>query len=109
MKKAERERQLIALWEQTPKDQRTMNDVLIFNAWLEQNRPELVTGTRRTGTGRVCAAHAQINATIQPTTVQPKSRFTAKINPASDLSRPMIAGRKYIRPRNRKKSMASLS
>src|SRR5258706_1309026 len=73
-----------------------------------QKRPELATGTNRTGTGRVSAAQAQMNATTQPTTVQPSNRFTRKIRPASDFSRPIIVGRKYIKPRNSRKSMARL-
>ena len=74
----------------------------------EQNLPELVTGTILTGIGRVSAAQAQMNATIQPTTVHPSSRFTAKIKPASFLSRPIIVGSKYRKPRNRRKNMGCL-
>src|SRR5262249_45040891 len=61
--------------------------------WL-QNRPELATGTKRTGTGLTSPAQAQIKAAIHPTTVQPRRRFRAKIAPASDLFRPMMVGRK---------------
>src|SRR6266850_4405397 len=59
----------------------------------QQNRPEL-TGTYRTGT-YLSAAHAQINATNQPMTVQPNSKFTIKTPVKSLLCRAMIVGRKY--------------
>src|SRR5262249_9304972 len=75
-----------------------------FPHW-QQKRPELVTGTRRTGTGLVPGAHAQMKATIQPTTVQPKNRLTRKISPASDLFLPISEGRKYIKQMNRRKSI----
>ena len=46
MKKEERGRELIALWDERPEDQRTMNDVLSFYGWLAQNRQELLPPAR---------------------------------------------------------------
>jgi hypothetical protein len=46
MKDAERRALLLPLWLQRPPDKRTGNDLLIFHAWLEQNRPELLARGR---------------------------------------------------------------
>jgi len=63
----------------------------------EQNRPEL-TGTPGMAT-YLSGERAQMSATIQPTTVQPNSRFTKKIPMTSALFRPRIVGMKYSRPK----------
>lgn len=48
MTDADRRREIRTLWLTRPDKQRTGNDVLIFHAWLEQNRSELL---RRIGGG----------------------------------------------------------
>jgi hypothetical protein len=74
----------------------------------EQNRPAF-TGTILTGM-YLSAEQAQINATNQPMTVQPASRFTRRIPIKSALCRAKIVGRKYrIAERNRKVMFSPLS
>jgi hypothetical protein len=42
MKKEDRERELIRLWQQRPKDKRTGNDVLAFYGEIYASHPELL-------------------------------------------------------------------
>jgi hypothetical protein len=46
MKKADKDLEIVRLWLQTPKDKRSVTDVLIFCGWLGQNRPELLPAAR---------------------------------------------------------------
>jgi len=46
MQKDQRNRDLRELWRERPANERTMNDVLKFCGWLEQNRPELMPPSR---------------------------------------------------------------
>ncbi|MGE0113467.1 MAG: hypothetical protein AB7T07_01075 [Steroidobacteraceae bacterium] len=46
MNKADRESRLLELWLQRPQDERTMNDVLAFTGWIQQNYPHLFYGMR---------------------------------------------------------------
>jgi hypothetical protein len=73
--------------------------------WL-QNRPPL-TGTNRTGT-YLSAEQAQIKATNQPITVQPRMKFTRKMPITSALCRPIMVGRKYRSAQRIRKVMTSL-
>jgi len=46
MTKADRESRLLELWLQRPQDERTMNDVLAFAGWVQQNYSYLFYGMR---------------------------------------------------------------
>jgi hypothetical protein len=46
VKKEERTRETLRLWQQRPEDKRASNDVLAFYGWLAQNRPELLDSWR---------------------------------------------------------------
>jgi hypothetical protein len=51
---------------------------------------------------------AQIIATIQPTTVQPRKKFNRKMPANGRLLWPTIEGRKYITPQKTMKNMLAL-
>ena len=46
MTNSDRQREIIPLWLQRPREERTRNHVLTFYAWLSRERPDLVPVTR---------------------------------------------------------------